>query len=785
MKKNVFISHSSTDKLIADSICHKLEENAYRCWIAPRDIQTTDWAGSIMDGIHHSEIFIVIISHNSILSPEVLKEVTEATRICNYILPFKVDDDLLSPALKYHLGPCHWLDAVTPPLEQRLNELLDRLNHLSDEDAVYMNKERKKLMDKIVHPSCNLLGREAEINWLEEHFSQGDRILFLQGMGGIGKSEIAKKYAEQFAAEYDTIIFASYTSTILDLVCSDDITIEHLTRLNDETQELWFRKKLDSLRLLASERVLIIIDNFDTYEDEHFSELMAIPCRFLITTRMEHDGFSTLPIGSLSDITKVRELFSANYGKSFNKDDYKIIDEILELVDYHTMTVELIAKQMKASFLKPEKMLDRLKTTGVNTHLKEKVKKSGDTDKLTSFDFIRQLFKFSDLSEEETHLLEVMSLVPVSGIEIHLLQDILDLDSFDPINNLVSKSLLKLNEEAETIALHPVVADVVRSELAPDQTSCYDYIDGLRNQLRDVWWFTLEERNRLYPYLAALLRYFPLPTKELFTDYCSFINIPWICGDFEQSIQTGHHVYEFAQKEYGADSQKTALCALYLAGAYHNKGDNQASEPWYKKSLEIFEHSETQISEYQAQCCFKVGRCARWRKDFSEAEYYYSKAEHAYNSLIQRGITARNENYPEMYLDFLIEKEQLCMDKGMFADALGLCKANFDILIDNWGDENASIYYILTDMGICYNNLKQYDTAEDYLNRALDATLKYHGLASVATILVKEAMIENYQSWQKNETAQAILEELILDLEKYFGPNNPQTLRIKAKWKIS
>ncbi|MDR0948902.1 MAG: toll/interleukin-1 receptor domain-containing protein, partial [Lachnospiraceae bacterium] len=38
MAYDVFISHSSVDKSIANAICHTLEANGMRCWIAPRDI---------------------------------------------------------------------------------------------------------------------------------------------------------------------------------------------------------------------------------------------------------------------------------------------------------------------------------------------------------------------------------------------------------------------------------------------------------------------------------------------------------------------------------------------------------------------------------------------------------------------------------------------------------------------------------------------------------------------------------------------------------------------------
>ena len=51
MEHRVFISHSSADRHFASAICHYWEEAGIRCWIAPRDIDTIDWAGSIMRGL--------------------------------------------------------------------------------------------------------------------------------------------------------------------------------------------------------------------------------------------------------------------------------------------------------------------------------------------------------------------------------------------------------------------------------------------------------------------------------------------------------------------------------------------------------------------------------------------------------------------------------------------------------------------------------------------------------------------------------------------------------------
>ena len=51
---DVFISHSTKNKTIADAVCATLEAHGIRCWMAPRDIKPgADWGESILDGIEN------------------------------------------------------------------------------------------------------------------------------------------------------------------------------------------------------------------------------------------------------------------------------------------------------------------------------------------------------------------------------------------------------------------------------------------------------------------------------------------------------------------------------------------------------------------------------------------------------------------------------------------------------------------------------------------------------------------------------------------------------------
>ena len=91
MAHDAVISYSSRDKLQADAICNRLESRGIRCWIAPRDVGLGEYAESIVTVIEEAE---------------------------------------MSKALELYVSSMHWLDAITPPLEQHLDKLADDLSAL-------------------------------------------------------------------------------------------------------------------------------------------------------------------------------------------------------------------------------------------------------------------------------------------------------------------------------------------------------------------------------------------------------------------------------------------------------------------------------------------------------------------------------------------------------------------------------------------------------------------------------------------------------------------------------
>jgi hypothetical protein len=117
--------------MIAEAVCAMFEGKGIRCWIAQRDIMPgADWGETIIDAISGSRVMIVIISRNANDSAQVKREVERAVNRGVIIIPFRVENIPLSKALEFHISTTHWMDALTPPLEQHIHRLADRVRVL-------------------------------------------------------------------------------------------------------------------------------------------------------------------------------------------------------------------------------------------------------------------------------------------------------------------------------------------------------------------------------------------------------------------------------------------------------------------------------------------------------------------------------------------------------------------------------------------------------------------------------------------------------------------------------
>jgi len=125
MAYDVFLSHAFQDKFLADAVCHRLEQEGVRCWIAPRDITPgKEWSAEIVHAIRNCQVVVLVYSSATNDSPQVTREMGLTVQEKKALIPVRVEDAEMSEALQYYLHAPHWLDAMTEPFDAHLDRLM-------------------------------------------------------------------------------------------------------------------------------------------------------------------------------------------------------------------------------------------------------------------------------------------------------------------------------------------------------------------------------------------------------------------------------------------------------------------------------------------------------------------------------------------------------------------------------------------------------------------------------------------------------------------------------------
>ena len=361
-----------------------------------------------------------------------------------------------------------------------------------------------------VMPKRVFCGREEELAKIKELFDSGERILFLQGIGGIGKTEIAKQYAKRNKTLYDTIIYATYNHTIVELVSSQSsfkIDPQFPRQvLSDGTQESdisYFKRKLELIREITSERTLIIIDNFDVMDDEYFTELTNANYKLLITTRCDYSRlYPTIKIEPLDSIDQLKHVFLENYEGYMVDEDDPNLEELIQLVNRHTYTIELIAQHMENSGQTTDEMIEVLKKQGI-VSLTEEVRSSTDKTQI-AYENLLRMFKVFDLNDEDKDVLRILSLMPLSGVDVKDLRNWMGVQALKSLRSLESRSWVVMSSNG--VALHPIIRDVVRHELPIKDSEATSFLKAFNETIK-------EEKSW----------HFPTGVKSYYADICSEI----------------------------------------------------------------------------------------------------------------------------------------------------------------------------------------------------------------------------------------------------------------------
>ena len=248
-------------------------------------------------------------------------------------------------------------------------------------------------------------------------------------MAGIGKSEVAKAYAQKNRKKYTNIIYLYYTGDlrkdIANLTFADD-SVE----MNEEVR---FQNHYKVMQKLQTD-TLLILDNFNVLpKDEPFlKELMKNDMQLLITSRCKFKNYDSIEIKELDKDKELKKLFYKHCPSA--KRDPDSVSAIIEEVNCHTLTVCMAALTLEASGMEPEELLHELRSCSIGQNTEEiEVFKDEEFSYASMIGHLRMLMKLNRLNEDSIDILRSLSLLPVSGVYKSAFKMWLELDVKRPV----------------------------------------------------------------------------------------------------------------------------------------------------------------------------------------------------------------------------------------------------------------------------------------------------------------------------------------------------------------
>ena len=259
-------------------------------------------------------------------------------------------------------------------------------------------------------------GREAELRRISESLKHNN-VLYVTGIGGIGKTTLVKNYISLHRTEYDIIIYLEYDGDICHTFCDDkQLQISTVARDTRESLEEYYDRKFMAFRRICAERhVLFVIDNFTGMLTKETSAFFDSGCDVILTSRSQppQNSYSVLEINALNDTSEIYKLISLNLGHSLNKEEKICFEEIIETVQGHTLVLELIARQIATGRLSTRRALELIRENGFSRFSDYKIGnvKDGEEAYETLAAIILAMFKASSVDDDKRLALSILALL--------------------------------------------------------------------------------------------------------------------------------------------------------------------------------------------------------------------------------------------------------------------------------------------------------------------------------------------------------------------------------------
>lgn len=457
-----------------------------------------------------------------------------------------------------------------------------------------------------------VIGREAALQAVRGQLTRGRRTAIgqtasFQGLGGLGKTQLAVEYAYRFR---DT-----YPNGVIWLNADQDIDAQ-LTELAEKARwvsplaEHKYKLEVAQRRLRTYSDCLIVFDNLEDPQaiKDYLPDPQADP-HILVTSRTPQPGFTPVPLGPLSEALSIELLYQEASRKADGSAEEAAAREIAQSLGGLPLALELAGAYLRYSQISFRQYLDLLHknlkaattvnfaTGGFTRH---------ETDLYSTLKINEKVF------EEEPRLRDVLDLLTWSGtapMGFSLMCKLLDVSDAELTDALGLGNIFRMLQkwpDAESYSIHRLLSVVRREEFPLDGRK--EWASQMCKRIGD--WF--QERRKGFSNLPMLEA--EIDKLKAWQEHGAMLE-----AEIDHLKAWQEHAPKYAPE------QTSRLLWLEAYPHYH-RGRYREAKSLIEEALRMFEQNQTKDDELKANLLNDLGRCHQGLLEPQAALEYYERA---------------------------------------------------------------------------------------------------------------------------------------------------------------
>ncbi len=458
-------------------------------------------------------------------------------------------------------------------------------------EILKLDSDRLITRDEAGEFSCepeHFVGREDIIAEIESELQkENNPIVLVNGIGGMGKTEICRVLLHRYRwgghAQLRHIAWIHYDGNLKSSFYGAFRQVEA------KEIEVYWAQAVNLINRYGRQ-LLLILDNANELSEEDRTRLNELRCHRLLTSRKSYTRMRTIALGQLGEEDCIR-LYREHSGDR-EASDADILG-LIELVDRHTLAIELLAKTQAAGMYSLAELRECFEASQGLLPDSEDIEREEQAPYIAH---LAKIFDISALQQEQQRILQLFSLLaPNTPLSREHALSLLDIKNLNLINDLTKRGWL------QGASMHPLISATIRAK----HPTTPELIEELSQKLGNL----MHVGNEVFTSKAALLPHAEQLIKQIQADSETQAFLYHQSAVFYDSMANYENALVYYQKSLairekvlGDKHPSTASSYNNIGALYKSQGDYENALVYYQKSLTIqekvlgYEHPDTATS---------------------------------------------------------------------------------------------------------------------------------------------------------------------------------------------